>query len=76
MIDQGWTAQKLSGLLGPSFAWGRRPFQAYFGTDEILLEIQALLLREYQKAPWFDYRVPREVVRLARLEWHKRREIP
>lgn len=68
----GTPKQVMSGLVGPSYAWGRRGFQAFFGTDELLLKIQNVILKHYDESPWSDYQVPGLVQREAQLIWSAR----
>ena len=70
-ISDGQTKQSMSGLVGPSYAWGRRGFQEFFGSDDLLLKIQDLILSHFHENPWYDYIVPTEVRRLAVHEWIK-----
>jgi len=64
--------QFVSGLLGPSYAWGRRGFQEYFGRDELLLKIQNVVLNHFIENPWFDYEIPYCVKREAQHLWAAR----
>ena len=72
LIPDGHTKQSISGLLGFSYAWGRRGFQAFFGSDDLLLKIQNLILEHFNKSPWNDYLVPHDVKREARELWDER----
>lgn len=69
---QGQSKQFMMGLLGPSYAHGRRGFQEYFGRDDLLLKFQNAVLNEYIENPWFDYCVPALVKRQAQHLWAER----
>jgi hypothetical protein len=69
---QDQTKQYLSGLVGPSYAHGRRGFQAFFGTDDLLLKIQNVILQHYDESPWFDYQPDRNIIRKAQHIWSER----
>jgi len=72
LIPEGHTRQTASGLLGPSFAHGRRGFQEFFGSDDFLLKIQNLVLTHFNESPWFDYQ-PSDLVRVeAQHLWSER----
>lgn len=72
LLPEGFDAQKMSGLLGPSFAWGRKTFKAFFCGDKLLLDIQNLVLDEFAESPWFNYNPPYEVRRKAIDLWKSR----
>jgi len=59
----GGANQATSGLLGPSFAWGRRPFEEYFGTEALLVKIASRLVASFEKSPWIDHNVPYDIRR-------------
>jgi len=63
LIPEGHTKQSISGLLGYSYAWGRKGFVEFFGSDDLLLKIQNLILDHFNESPWFDYIVP-DLVRI------------
>lgn len=65
----GGAKQATSGLIGPSFAWGRRPFEAYFGPEKLLVAISSRLVASFEQTPWIDYNVPYDVRRRARDYW-------
>ena len=44
---EGWTIEKATQELGPSFALNKKAFIAEFGTEEALLEFQNALLDHY-----------------------------
>jgi hypothetical protein len=60
-IDTDMTAQSQSGIMGPSIAWGRKHYRAFFGNELGLLRVQKLLLDEFAANPWLDYDVPHDV---------------
>ena len=72
LIPDGHTKQSMSGLLGPSYAWGRRGFQEFFGSDDLLLKIQNVVLKRFDEKPWFDYVIPGLVKREAQHIWSER----
>jgi hypothetical protein len=72
LIPEGHTKQSISGIMGPSYAWGRRGFQAFFGSDELLLKIQNKILEHFNESPWSDYEVPGLVKREAQHLWSER----
>jgi hypothetical protein len=65
----GGAKQATSGLLGPSFALGRRPFEAFFGPEELLVSIASRLVASFLNRPWIDHNVPHDVARRAREYW-------
>ncbi len=72
LIPDEHTKQSMSGLVGPSYAWGRRGFAEFFGSDDLLLKIQNLILKHFNGDPWIDYQVPYEVRREAQELWSER----
>jgi len=72
LIPDGHTKQSMSGLMGPSYAWGRKGFAEFFGSDELLLQIQNRILHRFNENPWFDYCVPTLIKREAQHLWAKR----
>ena len=44
---------------------GKRTFQAEYGLESELVQIQDLLLKEFADHPWFDYDVPVDIRRRA-----------
>ena len=72
LVPDNHTKQSISGLLGPSYAHGRRGFQEFFGSDDLLLEIQNIILRHFAEQPWIDYMVPSIVTTEARHLWDKK----
>ena len=69
----GQSKQQMSGLLGPSHAWGSKGFHEFFGSDELLLQIQNRILTRFNENPWFDYQVPTLVRREAQHLWTERK---
>ena len=69
----GGPKQATSGLLGPSFAWGRRPFESFFGPERVLVTIASRLIASFEQSPWIDYNVPHDVRRRARSFWEEKR---
>ncbi len=72
LIPDGHNRQSASGLMGPSFVHGRRGFAEFFGSDDLLLKIQNLILKHFSVDPWIDYQVPHDVRREARELWSTR----
>ncbi len=68
----GVSKQVILGLVGPSYAWGRRGFQEFFGSDDLLLKIQNVILKRFDEKPWFDYVIPGLVKREAQHLWAER----
>ena len=67
------TNQEMSGMFGPSLAWGKRTFQEFFGPERLLVEIQDLLIKRFESSPWLDYAVPYEDRRQAFHVWTEKR---
>jgi len=72
LIPDGHTKQSMSGLMGPSYAWGRKGFAEFFGGDELLLQIQNRILTRFNENPWNDYQIPTLVRREAQHLWAER----
>lgn len=72
LVPDEHTKQSMSGLVGPSYAWGRRGFAEFFGSDDLLLKIQNLVLKHFKESPWNDYNVSYEVRREAQNLWSER----
>ena len=72
LVPEFHNKQTASGLMGPSFAHGRRGFEEFFGDDDLLLKIQNLMLEHFNDSPWFDYVVPDLVKMKARELWGER----
>jgi len=72
LIPEGHTKQFISGLLGYSYAWGRKGFQECFGSDDLLLKIQNLVLKHFNESPWNDYEIPDLVKYEAQHMWSER----
>ncbi len=71
MLEDGFSAQEMGGMLGPSLAHGSRGFRNEFGSEEILLEVQKFLLQEFARSAWMPYSTPTNVRRGARELWIK-----
>ena len=69
--SEGYGRQKIMGMLGPSFAHGRRHFEETYGNDDTLLAVTNLILASYRKEPWLDYDLPEHVRREAVDLWWK-----
>lgn len=59
--------------MGPSFAWGRKTFAEFFGSDKTLLSLQNYVLQLFAHYLWVNYDVPHEVRRKAHLFWTAKR---
>jgi hypothetical protein len=68
----GGANQASSGLLGPSFAMGRRPFESFFGPEALLVAIASRLVASFERSPWMDYNVPHDVRSRARSYWERK----
>ena len=73
LVPENHTKQSISGMLGPSYAWGRRGFAAFFGSDDLLLRIQDLILAHWLEKPWYSYDVPTNVRREVLLFWTEKK---
>jgi len=71
--NDGMDTQAMMGVFGPSLAQGRSTFEEYWGSQELLLDIQNLVLDEYERHNWVDYEPPYEVRRKAIHLWTKSR---
>ena len=69
ICESGYDNQSMSGLLGPSLAWGRWPFEAFFGPEDKLLKVQDFLIEQFEQSQWFDYTTPTTVRRQAIELW-------
>jgi hypothetical protein len=67
----GGAKQATSGLLGPSFAHGRRPFESFFGEERLLCSLASRLVASFQQSEWIDYNVPYDIRRRCRDYWEK-----
>jgi len=66
----GGPAQVTAGAIGPSLAWGRRPFEEHFGDEvKVLVPTQDFLLAAFDRQPWPEYALPRHVARETRKFW-------
>ena len=66
-----WSRQDMSGLLGPSLTFGKKIFAGHFGSEDVLIAVQDLLLESFASSPWLDYSIPYEVRREATDLWLK-----
>lgn len=65
----GGAKQATSGLLGPSFAHGRRSFEGFFGRESLLVSIASRLVASFEAGPWIDYNIPHDLRRRVREHW-------
>lgn len=63
----------MSALLGPSYALGRKPWEEFFGSDDLMLDLQDRLLAYWDSQPWYNYQVPRNVYLELVHHWHRHR---
>ena len=61
----------MSGLFGPSLAWGKTPYQDYFGPEEGLLKVQQFLVEKFETSSWMPYSVPNSIRREAIELWQR-----
>ena len=55
LCHEGWNRQDMSGLFGPSISMGSKLFAGFWGPQELLLEVQNLVISEYQRQFWSEY---------------------
>ena len=61
-----WMAEQF----GPSLTMGRIPFEEHFGDEVgILVPVQDFMLDLFDRDPWPEYAVPRQVARKVREHW-------
>jgi hypothetical protein len=65
----GRTKNSMVELVGPSLAFGRKPFEAHFGSEESLVLVQDYMLELFERSPWAEYDVPVDVAMLVRRRW-------
>ena len=73
-IDEGHSKQRMSSVFGPSLAWGKKTFNTFFGSEEILWKVQNFVLGQYLASPWYNYEVPHDVRRKASHIWISERQ--
>lgn len=73
MLPDGKNKQEVSGMLGPSLAWGKRSFQQFFGPERLLLKITDFLLDEFHNYPWERHNVPFDLRRRICQYWIERK---
>lgn len=71
---EGENKQSMSGIFGPSLAFGKRTFNEFFGSEEILLLVQNLVLEHFDRSPWPSYNPPYLVRREATELWTKEKQ--
>lgn len=54
---------------GPSLANGMRPYQYYYGSEALLVQLQDWLLDQYTADPWLEYAMPFKVARQLHARW-------
>ena len=68
--ESRWNRQEMSGMFGPTLAWGRKPFEEHFGDEvHVLVPTQDFMLELFDQSPWPEYNVPRHVAREVRNHW-------
>jgi hypothetical protein len=55
--------------VGPSLANGLRPYQAHYGSEILLVNLQDQLIAFYNSEPWFEYDMPIEWARHIYRMW-------
>lgn len=66
----GYSRQQMSGFRGPPLTWGRRIFEEHFGDEvKVLVPTQNFMLAAFDRQPWHEYAVPRNVARDVRNHW-------
>ena len=73
LVMEGQTKQSMSGVFGPSLAFGKKTFNEFFGSEQILWEVQNYVLREFQRTSWYAYAVPHDIRRRAKKIWTRER---
>lgn len=62
--------QQMSGDFGPPLTWGRHIFEEHFGDEiKVLVPTQNFVLEQFDRQPWPEYALPRDVARLTRFHW-------
>lgn len=69
MLHEGLSRQEHIGMIGPSLAYGSKPFVEFFGTQGNLLRLQDIMLDSFHDSPWLDYDVPYLVRRELHQSW-------
>lgn len=66
----GQTRQGMVGTMGPSLAWGRIPFEEFYGDEvNVLIPCQDYFIKLFEASPWLEYDLPRKAARELRLHW-------
>jgi hypothetical protein len=69
-VHNHWSRQQMSGEFGPPLTWGRSIFEEHFGDElTILVPVQNFMLAEFDRQPWPEYALHREVARTVRNHW-------
>jgi hypothetical protein len=66
-----YSKQEIMGILGPSYAHGRRGFEEVYGGDDTLLAVTNKILFHFGRDPWLDYDLPEYVRRDAIELWRE-----
>lgn len=75
--SNNWSRMQMSGEYGPPLTWGRREFEGHFGDElKVLIPVQNFLLELFDRKPWPEYALPREVARELRNNWIYRNAPP
>ena len=74
LCADGLTQAQTVKRFGPSLAHGKRTFEDTFGTQDLLLEVQNLVIKQYLAHYWSDYDPPYEVRRRAIHLWTDKRK--
>ena len=65
----GITRHRMTEMVGPSLAYGRKSFEEHFGPEETLVQLQDLIVHTYDETPWESYTMPAHVVAEVRELW-------
>ena len=52
---EGLTTQAMIGMFGPSFAHGKKPFRAFFGSELLLVRVQDFAIKLYKRYQWNEF---------------------
>jgi hypothetical protein len=72
----GWSRQQLTGEFGPPLIY-RKAFEDFFGDEvTVLIPIQNFVLELFDRKPWPEYAIPRDVARKVRIFWIDKNAAP
>ena len=58
-------------LLGPSLALTKKAYLSTWGAEDVLVELQDGLVRNFEKNPWNQYNMPRDVQFDVKMRWQE-----